>query len=135
MLGFFGGERRSGAEFPPAPAGSRMAAASEITRMGRRFARPDPAERAQRRVLLCLAEKNRLPGREMNARFRLFGAVLALCFSAAAPAQPIQVNNAGIEISETRYVLNADFRLDLGGQLLEALNNGVSLGFLVEFQV
>ena len=61
----------------------------------------------------------------MNARFHLFGAVLALCLWTAAPAQPIQVNNAGIEISETRYVLNADFRLELNGPLLEALNNGV----------
>ena len=71
----------------------------------------------------------------MNAHFRLVGAVLALCFSTAAPAQPIQVNSAGIEISETRYVLNADFHLDLGGPLLEALNNGISLGFLVEFEL
>jgi len=71
----------------------------------------------------------------MNTRFRVLGAVLALGFSAAAPAQPIQVNNAGMEISETRYVVNADFHLDLSGPLLEALNNGVSLGFLVEFEL
>jgi hypothetical protein len=71
----------------------------------------------------------------MNARFHLFGAILALCLWTAVQAQPIQVNNAGMEISETRYVLNADFRLDLGGPLLEALNNGVSLGFVVEFEL
>jgi hypothetical protein len=76
----------------------------------------------------------------MNARLRLFGAALAgaalaLCFAAPAPAQPIQVISAGMEISETRYVLNADFHLDLNGPLLEALNNGVSLGFLVEFEL
>ena len=71
----------------------------------------------------------------MNTRFRALGAVLALCLAAGATAQPIQVNNAGLEISETRYVVNADFHLDLGGPLLEALNNGVSLGFLVEFQL
>ena len=71
----------------------------------------------------------------MNTSFRLSGAALALCVATSAPAQPIQVNNAGMEISETRYVLNADFHLDLGGPLLEALNNGVSLGFLVEFEL
>ena len=71
----------------------------------------------------------------MNALFRLAGAVLALCFSTAASAEPVQVNSVGMEISETRYLLNADFHLDLGGPLLEALNNGVSLGFLVEFEL
>jgi len=50
-------------------------------------------------------------------------------------AQPIQVNNVGLEIAETRYFLNADFHLDLTAPLLEALNSGVSLGFLVEFQL
>ncbi len=70
----------------------------------------------------------------MNARPHLFGPILALCFGAAL-AQPIQVNDADMEISETRYVLNADFHLDLSGPLLEALNNGVSLGFLVEFEL
>jgi hypothetical protein len=71
----------------------------------------------------------------MNARAALFASFLALGCATAARAQPIQVNNAGLEISETRYLLNADFHLDLGGPLLEALNNGVSLGFLVEFEL
>ena len=70
----------------------------------------------------------------MNASCRLVGAIVALWF-ASAQAQPIQVNNAVMEISETRYVLNADFHLDLTGPLLEALNNGVSLGFLIEFEL
>ena len=72
----------------------------------------------------------------MSARHALFAAALALCCPEGARAQPLlQVNNAGMEISETRYVLNADFHLDLSGPLLEALNNGVSLGFLVEFEL
>jgi hypothetical protein len=71
----------------------------------------------------------------MIARSRILGAVLALCLAAPAPAQVIQVNTATLQISETRYVLNADFHLELSGPLLEALNNGVSLGFLVEFQL
>src|SRR6266852_3942416 len=66
----------------------------------------------------------------MVKNLRQFGAALALGFVASALAQPIQVNNAGLEIAETRYFLNADFQLDLTAPLLEALNNGVSLGFL-----
>src|SRR5262245_6101082 len=71
----------------------------------------------------------------MSARLSALMSALALCCATAASAQPILVNNAGMEISETRYVLNADFHLDLSGPLLEALNNGVSLGFLVEFEL
>jgi len=71
----------------------------------------------------------------MKASFALLGTLLAFCWSTAAPAQAIQLNSAGMEISETRYLLNADFHLDLSGPLLEALNNGVSLGFLVEFEL
>jgi hypothetical protein len=71
----------------------------------------------------------------MKARIALSVAALALWWSSSAPAQPIQVNSAALEISETRYVLNSDFHLDLNGPLLEALNNGVSLGFLVEFEL
>jgi hypothetical protein len=71
----------------------------------------------------------------MVKNLRRFGAAFALGLVTSALAQPIQVNNAGLEIAETRYFLNADFQLDLTAPLLEALNNGVSLGFLVEFQL
>src|SRR2546423_5302430 len=71
----------------------------------------------------------------MNVSLRRFAGVLAVSFVASASAQPIQVNNAGLEVAETRYFLNADFQLELTAPLLEALNNGVSLGFLVEFQL
>src|SRR5258708_7685556 len=71
----------------------------------------------------------------MNTSLRRFVAALALGLATSAQAQPILVNNAGLEIAETRYFLNADFRLDLTAPLLEALNNGVSPGFLVEFQL
>src|SRR5216117_3165062 len=71
----------------------------------------------------------------MKTSLRRFIAALAGSFVASALAQPIQVSNAGLEIAETRYFLNADFHLDLTAQLLEALNGGVSLGFLVEFQL
>src|SRR5258706_3214622 len=71
----------------------------------------------------------------MVKNLRRFGAALALGVASSALAQPIQVNNAGLEIAETRYFLNADFQLDRTAPLREALNNGVSLGFLVEFQL
>src|SRR5437764_1518639 len=71
----------------------------------------------------------------MKTSLRRLIAALAINFVASASAQPIQVNNVGLEIAQTRYFLNADFRLDLTAPLLEALNNGVSLGFLVQFQL
>ena len=71
----------------------------------------------------------------MDTSLRRFVAALAASFVASVLAQPIQVNNVGLEIAETRYFLNADFHLDLTAPLLEALNGGVSLGFLVEFQL
>src|SRR6266853_3147952 len=71
----------------------------------------------------------------MKTSLRRLLAALALSIVAPTYAQPIHVNNVGLEIAETRYFLNADFRLDLTAPLLEALNNGISLGFLVEFQL
>ena len=71
----------------------------------------------------------------MKTGLRRSIAALAASFVVSALAQPIQVNNAGLEIAQTRYFLNADFRLELTAPLLEALNHGVSLGFLVEFQL
>jgi len=71
----------------------------------------------------------------MTTTFRRFAAALGLCFAASALAAPIQVNKVGLEITETRYFLYADFHLDLTPSLLEALKNGVSLGFLVEFEL
>jgi len=71
----------------------------------------------------------------MRTALRQFGAALALCLGVAANADTIQATNAGLEVAETRYALHADFRLDLGASLLEALNNGLSLGFLVEFEL
>lgn len=70
------------------------------------------------------------------ADLRQIGAALLLgSAAAAATADTIEVNNAALEIAETRYALFADFRLDLTASLLEALDNGVSLGFLVEFEL
>jgi hypothetical protein len=71
----------------------------------------------------------------MSKSLRQFGAALGLCFAASAQADSIQLNSARLEIAETRYFLHADFHLELTPPLLEALKNGVSLGFLVEFEL
>ena len=71
----------------------------------------------------------------MNASLRQFGAALTLGIAAAANADTIQATSAGLEVAETRYALYADFRLDLSASLVEALNHGLSLGFLVEFEL
>lgn len=72
----------------------------------------------------------------VTASLRQIGAALLLGgAAAAATADTIQVNNAALEVAETRYALFADFHLVLTSPLLEALNNGVSLGFLVEFEL
>jgi hypothetical protein len=71
----------------------------------------------------------------MMTALRRLAAVLVLCLGVEANADTIRVTSAGLEVDETRYALHADFRLDLGASLLEALNNGLSLGFLVEFEL
>jgi Domain of unknown function (DUF4390) len=64
-----------------------------------------------------------------------FAAALACWCAAVAYAEPIEVDNAALELAETRYALYADFRLELTAPLREALNNGVSLGFIVDFEL
>ena len=71
----------------------------------------------------------------MIAFLRQAGVALALALAAASHADPIQVQSAGLEAVEMRYSLYADFRFELSSPLLEALNNGVSLSFLVEFEL
>ncbi|TMG72294.1 MAG: DUF4390 domain-containing protein [Betaproteobacteria bacterium] len=55
----------------------------------------------------------------MSATFGRFAAALALGFAASALAEPIQVNNVGLEIAEARYSLYADFHLELTPPLFE----------------
>ena len=69
------------------------------------------------------------------ASLRQIGTALIMVVASTAAADTIQVNKAGLEVAESRYALFADFHLDLTPSLLEALNNGVSLGFLVEFEL
>jgi hypothetical protein len=72
----------------------------------------------------------------MRMLTRLFW-VLLLSFSLAAAArgQVIEVRQFALEPADSGYLLNADFECDLTARLEEALNNGVALFFVVEFEL
>src|SRR5260221_2944158 len=153
LLGLPGGERGAVAGVRRAPrgregpagraakrvAGGRASRAQVLFRDHPLLRRPDTDQRRQRRFLLCAAGKNRRPAvtrkKGMIAGLRRIAAALILAIATPALGDPIQVSSAGLEVAETRYALFVDFRLDLTPQLLQALNNGVSLGFLVEFEL
>jgi hypothetical protein len=65
--------------------------------------------------------------------------VLALLLGAwlapQAGASSIEVRSAALEISEEGYAVNADFSVNLTSRISEALQSGVSLYFLVEFEL
>jgi len=64
-------------------------------------------------------------------------AAFALSLLAAAPAQAegIEVRNAALVAGDEGYFLEADFEIALNPTLEDALNKGVSLYFLLEFEV
>jgi hypothetical protein len=59
---------------------------------------------------------------------------LALLFS-WAHAEGIEVRHAALVSEEEGYFLEADFEIELNATLSEALNKGVPLHFLLEFEV
>jgi hypothetical protein len=59
----------------------------------------------------------------------------ALAFGAVAHAEGIEVRNAALVAGEEGYFLEADFEIALNPTLEEALNKGVPLYFLLEFEV
>ncbi len=70
--------------------------------------------------------------------------LLALLFAMAqvlfvaqiwADTSNILIKNAELVAVEDAYVLNADFDIDFNATIEEALNKGVPLNFLIEFQV
>lgn len=71
----------------------------------------------------------------MAATLRQTSAALLLCIAAAARADNIEVRQVDLESTEERYLLRADFGFELSPRLEEALSNGVSLSFLVEFEL
>ncbi len=75
----------------------------------------------------CLKKYSRL--------FALAGCALLLVVSAVAHAEGIDVRNAALVAGEEGYFLEADFEIALNPTLEDALNKGVPLYFLLEFEV
>jgi hypothetical protein len=75
----------------------------------------------------CLKKYSRL--------FALAGCALSLLVSAVAHAEGIDVRNAALVAGEEGYFLEADFEIALNPTLEDALNKGVPLYFLLEFEV
>ena len=65
----------------------------------------------------------------------LFACALALVVSTPAHAEGIEVRNAALVAGEEGYFLEADFEITLNPTLEDALNKGVPLYFLLEFEV
>jgi hypothetical protein len=65
----------------------------------------------------------------------LTSSLLAAALAFPASAQVIEVKQFSIESAEEAYVLNADFEVDLTSRVEEALNSGVPLIFVVEFEL
>lgn len=52
-----------------------------------------------------------------------------------ADASSLNIKTAELVAADEAYVLNADFDLNLSGAVEEAVNKGVPLNFLIEFQI
>jgi hypothetical protein len=61
--------------------------------------------------------------------------LLALCVAGAARADPVEVVSAELLPEEDTYVLNAQFQLSINPTLEEALQKGISLYFVLEFEL
>jgi hypothetical protein len=61
--------------------------------------------------------------------------LLALCVIGTARADPVEVVSAELLLEEDTYVLNAQFQLSINPTLEEALQKGISLYFVLEFEL
>jgi len=67
---------------------------------------------------------------------RLRGLLLLLAFlPALAWAAEIEVRNPGLTLTDEGYALSADFRFELSPSLEEAVNRGVVLYFVADFEL
>ena len=73
--------------------------------------------------------------RKFSGLFALIACALTLVVAVAAHAEGIEVRNAALVAGEEGYFLEADFEIVLNPTLEEALNKGVPLYFLLEFEV
>ncbi len=65
----------------------------------------------------------------------LFFVCLLTCLLASAAAHHIVVKNADLKPSGEFYLLNADLEISLGEKVEEAINKGVPVEFLYEFEL
>lgn len=65
----------------------------------------------------------------------LLGLCTILCWGGLAQAEGIQVKQAELVKLDAGYALNADFAVQFTAELEKAVNKGVRLDFLVEFQL
>lgn len=68
-------------------------------------------------------------------KISLFLVLLACGFALQAAAEGIQVKSAELVPADNSYRLDADFDIDFSPEVEAALNKGVQLSFLVEFQL
>ena len=73
--------------------------------------------------------------RKASRFIALVACAIALVLGAVAHAEGIEVRNAALVAGEEGYFLEADFEITLNPTLEEALNKGVPLYFLLEFEV
>ena len=78
-------------------------------------------------ITRCLRKYSRL--------IALAGSALALLVCAVAQAEGIDVRNAALVAGDEGYFLEADFEIALNPTLEDALNKGVPMYFLLEFEV
>lgn len=68
-------------------------------------------------------------------KFSLLLLALVCSFALQAWAEGIQVKNAALVPVDNNYQLDADFEIDFSPEAEAALNKGVQLSFLIEFQL
>lgn len=73
--------------------------------------------------------------RRALAWLRRLAALLACLWWGVAAAGTIEVLTAKLEAVEEGYELNADFRVNFPAVLVEAVNKGVTLHFVAEFEL
>lgn len=68
-------------------------------------------------------------------KISIFFALASVCLVAFAQESSIVVKNADLEVEGEAYLLNADLEIQLDDDLEEAINKGVLVEFLYEFEL
>ena len=72
----------------------------------------------------------------MLKRFKRILLLLVLsAYSLVAAGEGIDIRRASVDVGDEGYVVNADFNIELRSRQEDAISNGLSLYFLVEFEV